>query len=252
MNMWKSAAARRIKEFTNTNSVRAAAAEVGRRLTEGQQLPPTNLEKIFSRVDIEACFPDPELMIAGELRKTEDGFAIAYSDGERLTRRRFTIAHEVAHAVFERTGPHCPRKGKELEKLCDMIASQILVPDSTLRREAKPPIDLDEVKRLARLFQVSQTTMALRCCDHFPIVCGKVTDGQVDWCAGAFNIGLRRPREKIRDLMLRGESDSSGLTGTIDLDGRVRAVVSFERSSMGEGTQLFVLHRSAVAAVVDS
>lgn len=247
MKTWRSAAARRIKEFTNTKSVRAAAAEIGRRLTEGQNLPPTNLDMILPRVDIRTYYPDPDLMIAGELRKTEDGLEIAYSDAELPTRRRFTIAHEVAHAVFERTGLHCPRQGKELEKICDMIASQILVPDYVLRAEARRPVDLTEVKRLAQRFDVSQTMMALRCCDHFPIVCGKATDCEVDWCAGAQNIGLKRPKEKLSDLLSNSEPSNGHTICSIDLDGRVGASISLQWTSIGEGAVLFILRRTDIA-----
>ncbi len=210
MTTWRSAAARRIKELTKTKSVDAAAIEIGRRLTEGQRLPPTNLAMIFPRVNIHSCYPDPDLMIAGELRKADDGLEIAYSESETVTRQRFTIAHEIAHAVFERTGSHCPRRGSELEKLCDMIASQILVPQSTLSAEVRSQITLSEIRRLAKRFETSLTMMAIRCASQFPMLCAQAEGGEILWQAGTKQIGLQRPMSQLKRLLQLIEEDATG------------------------------------------
>ena len=234
MTRWKSAAARRLKEFANAKSVETAAVEIGRRLTEGQILPPTRLEEIFPRVNIRACYIDHELQTAGELREADDAFEIATSESDSPARRRFTIAHEIAHAVFERTGPHCPRRGRELENLCDMVASQILVPQHSLNTEAKLPLTLAEIERLARAFEVSLTMMAIRCSGQFPVVCSQLQFGEVLWCTSGTSIGIRRPKAKLKELFAKAHEDRRGQVDCqIELNGNFTNGI-FEWITTGE------------------
>lgn len=222
----------------------AAAIEIGRRLTEGQQVPPTNLDKILPRVDIHSCYSDPDLMISGELRRAVDGFEIAYSEQDSESRRRFTIAHEIAHAVFERTGPHCPRRGLELERLCDMIASQILVPHSALATAARLPITLAEIRRLAKRFETSLTMMAMRCSEQFPVVCAQAECGELIWHLGGRRVGLRRPGAKLKALLPLTKERMSGRTECsieLDSDGTAKAVLEWVET--GQDRLLLILSK---------
>jgi hypothetical protein len=105
----------------NPPNVEAAIETVTARLLQGIECPPTDLEAIRPRLNI-TQFCTEDIAGSGELQRDGDGFKVVYSPSVAPTRRRFTIAHEMARAIFESTGPNCPRNGVELERLCDKIA----------------------------------------------------------------------------------------------------------------------------------
>lgn len=200
MKRWRSAAGRRICQLTGQQSVEDAVVEIARRLTDGLEHAPIELSRIFPRVRIRACRPDPELMVSGELRKLESGdFEIVIASEQPPVRQRFTIGHEIAHAVFEHTGARCPRRGRELERICDMIASEILTPKRLFREAAQSVINLAEVQRLAETFGVSVTSAAIRCSDVFGTLVSQVEDGDIRWLRGRTKYQVRslRPQLKI-------------------------------------------------------
>ena len=159
---WRSAAARRICRFVGAPTVEKAITELGHRLLNGVRTRPTDLEAIFPRVGVEACIIDRTMLMSGELRRCADGLLIALSSHESSNRRRFTIAHEIGHAVFEKTGPYVPRRGHELEEICDRIAVELLIPEWELRTTVRTPITIGQLSRTAELFQASLTMTALR------------------------------------------------------------------------------------------
>lgn len=78
----------------------------------------------------------------------------------------FTLAHELAHLWLGESGisdpevSQIPQQG--IERWCNSVAAELLVPLAELRREYRPDISvLDEIQRLARSFKVS-TLVALR------------------------------------------------------------------------------------------
>ncbi len=230
--------------FADRKTVPSAVVEIARRLTEGQKLPPTDLEAIFPRVDILECHADPDMLTAGELRQAEGGFEIAYNQSESENRQRFTIAHEIAHAVMERTGPHCPRRGRELERICDLIAGQILVPEEALAATVKSPLNLTEISRLARLFKSSLTMTAIRCAQQYRVACAQVEHDEIVWFAGTNNFGLRRPAGQLKKLLAIAEHANDGRTTcTFDLDAEPSSELNVEWRATGNERKLFVLTR---------
>ena len=78
----------------------------------------------------------------------------------------FTLAHELAHvwlgqsAVSDGDAAHDP--SHEVERWCDRVAAEVLVPLKVFKHEFRPTNPLDpEVARLARMFKVS-TLVILR------------------------------------------------------------------------------------------
>src|SRR6266487_2639897 len=101
---WKSAAARRLLSLAgSTRSVEEAISIIASRLLHGVSCPPTDLEAIMPRLNVTRCEADADLPISGELRKDTDGLRIVVSAHLSPARRRWTIAHELGHAVFETT-----------------------------------------------------------------------------------------------------------------------------------------------------
>ena len=78
----------------------------------------------------------------------------------------FTLAHELAHIWLGQSGvsdmdaAHVP--DNEIERWCNQVAAELLVPLADLQRDYNPTADLhEETQRLARLFKVS-TLVILR------------------------------------------------------------------------------------------
>jgi len=248
---WKSAAARRICRLTGKSIVEEAVVEIARRLTDGLRQVPVDLNRIFPRVRVNACRQDSDLMVSGELRASpENCFEIVFSADQPRSRQRFTIAHEIAHAVFEHTGSHCPRRGKELERICDMIATELLTPKHLFREKVRSVIDLDEVRHLAKAFDVSFTSAAIRCSDVFGTLICQVEDDRVEWLRGRVSRPTRSLKEQlqaaIEEEMQHREHDNAFLL--VNDDGSSMRM-RMQSVSNGEGRKLFVV--SPVAAPVN-
>jgi hypothetical protein len=197
---WRSAAARRLRSFAKRTSVESAIVEIGHLLTGSQHSPPIDLKTIFPLLNVREAIADPDLLTAGELRLVGDEYIIAFTPSDSGVRQRFTIAHELGHVVFERTGPHCPRRGHELEQLCDLIASEILIPQRLLYQQAKSPISIAQVTKLAKLFDVSITSMAVKCAQCYPLAIAQIDFGELSWCMSGIS-QFYRPRAEFKGLV---------------------------------------------------
>ena len=102
-------------------------------------------------------------------RGGRSGFMIVANEQHPRTRRRFTIAHEIAHYVLHRTkigdgvtdDPlYRSRLGGSLEMQANEFAAWILMPWDLLRSEAER--GANSVEALAEIFDVSRSTMAVR------------------------------------------------------------------------------------------
>jgi Zn-dependent peptidase ImmA (M78 family)/DNA-binding XRE family transcriptional regulator len=79
----------------------------------------------------------------------------------------FTLFHEYAHLLRRQTGISDENRRNSIERYCNRFAASFLVPLVPLRaalNSPSKPADYpdDEIRRLARLFNVSATAMALR------------------------------------------------------------------------------------------
>jgi hypothetical protein len=183
---WKSAAARRLADLAGNPPTLSRAVEiVAAKHLEGISCPPTHLEALMPRLNISAFEPISGLPFSGELRKDGNYFKVVYSTSLSPGRRRFTIAHELAHAIFETTGPNCPRYGRELERICDMLASEILLPRQVFIERAGSDCSPQKIFKLAGEFQTSLMATALRCYQLFGVSIFQVKDGRLVWGYGA-------------------------------------------------------------------
>ncbi len=188
---WTSAASRRLREMAGgVSTVSDAVITVAARYTNGLEGPPTDLEAVGKRLNILRTEAEA-LPISGELRRAASGFIIVYSTYLSATRRRFTIAHELAHAIFEQSGPKCPRSGKELERLCDMLATELLMPRREFLREAGKPDDLSwsKIDDLSRMFRTSLSATSLRCAELLGVTIFEVEDDSITWAYGSIRKG---------------------------------------------------------------
>ncbi len=203
---WTSAASRRLLKLAGQapDVPNAVAIVIGKYL-EGVDCPPTDLEALGPSLNILRFVAEP-MPISGELRREAGGFVVAYSSFLGTARRRFTIAHELAHAIFESTGPNCPRTGRELERLCDMLATELLMPRLSFMREAGPQSHLSwrKIDLIARLFQTSLSATALRCAELLGVTAFEVEGNAITWSCGSIRKGpIAKLDEDIKSAVER-------------------------------------------------
>ncbi|MDR9774119.1 ImmA/IrrE family metallo-endopeptidase [Rhizobium hidalgonense] len=101
-----------------------------------------------------------------EARGGESGFAIFVNEKHPETRKRFTIAHEIAHYVLHEDqigdgvfDDALYRSGlpEKIEAQANNLAADILMPWSELKQHVGEPVD-----QLAEMFNVSTQAMAVR------------------------------------------------------------------------------------------
>jgi hypothetical protein len=246
---WISAAAKRIIQLAeDADTLEDAVRVIALRFLRGIAYPPTDLTELGKRLNVKKIEPVAGLPISGELRPDGDGFKVVYSASMSQGRQRFTIAHEFGHAVFETTGPNCPRCGRELERICDMLASEFLMPRDVFIGRIRERIDPAEILHLAREFETSVAAAAVRCRQLFGVSTFQLKGRDLEWGVG----------------LIRGERDfksySDALRSSIDaaMDGANGEEVIYLRSGLqklqwtclkGQSRVLFVLQPGNYASV---
>ena len=197
---WTSAASRRLLEYAgNPARVEEAVRIVGQRLLMGISCPPTDLEALKSRLNVTAIEPVEGLPVSGELRVDGRGFRIVHAASLSSGRRRFTVAHEFGHAFFESTGPNCPRYGRELERLCDMLASEFLMPCNIFVERSGTDPSPRKIFRLAREFDTSVMATSLKCRHLFGLSIFQIENDKLAWGFGT----VRSQQDLQSDAELR-------------------------------------------------
>jgi Zn-dependent peptidase ImmA (M78 family) len=240
---WKSAAARRLLQLAgNAATVDEAVTNIVSTTLEGISYPPLVLEDLFTKLNISGVRIEDDLPFSGELRPDNGHFIIVCSKHLSANRRRFTIAHELAHAIFELSGPKCPRSGRELERLCDMIAAEFLMPWRAFKARAGDVPGVDQVLQLARVFQTSLTATAIRCNKLFDVTIFAAQTDAVLWGYGAIRKGPTRHLDStLRRLIREAQSLPKGTQVLpLEIRGTLRSWVVQYRSIGNEQT-LFVL-----------
>jgi hypothetical protein len=131
---------------------RAQELVVACRITES----PVELGKLARRQDIREIRVDDKVL-NGELRRLKSGGYMVRLDGrDSENRRRFTLAHEIAHTLLiAKDGTlaiDCA--DEQIENLCDLAAAELLIPNVLLRRE-RLHLDLGCIFFLASKFKCS-------------------------------------------------------------------------------------------------
>jgi len=208
---WTSAASKRLLSLagnpaTIENAVQIVAGDAIRDIPH----PPLHLDTLAARLNVTGIAYE-EIPFSGELRPSNGGFTVVCSVHLSPVRRRFTIAHELSHAIFEKSGPNCPRTGVELERLCDMLATELLMPRRAFLERCGLDPDINTIFELARVFQTSVTTTAIRCAELLKLSAFQVQDGHVVWSHGAIRRGpLRGLDDHLKTLISDGVAGGSG------------------------------------------
>lgn len=183
---WRSAAASRLRRLAgNPTSVESAVSIVAGNLLRDISCPPTDLDAIMPRLNVTRYEPREDVVGSGALVRDAGGFKIIYFAKMSHVRKRWTLAHELAHAMFEGTGPNPPRRGRELERLCDMIAAEILLPRKQLSTRIQGDVCINDVLELATAFETSVTATAIRCAELRGVSVFETENGKLRWGYGA-------------------------------------------------------------------
>lgn len=102
---------------------------------------------------------------------TAEGVRIEFNPNRPAGRRRFSVAHEIGHLLFEDHGEavrnrvHADRASGDdwqLEMLCNLAAAEMLMPASSLEGLDEQPLALAPLLELRRQLEVSAESLLLR------------------------------------------------------------------------------------------
>lgn len=139
-----------------------AAERVAAKLMAEIKGPPTDLEKLAEALGVVELLPRVDMPGSGQLIQTHNGFIVIYNPEQGAERIRWTIAHELAHIVFQAIGPRLRPYGDDLERLCDAIAAEFLMPRNIFRSACYRDFTLSGFFGLLALFRTSITATAIR------------------------------------------------------------------------------------------
>lgn len=199
---WRSQAARCILELAgNPDSMPVAVQAVIAPLLDGVPCPPTDLNVVQQKVGISHC-TEGDIAGSGELRRNGSTYTIVYSQFLPKVSQRSIIAHEIGHAFLEVTRKNLPRAGKEVERLCDMIAAEILMPRAVISELARGKTSIRTIAKIARTFDVSFRSAAIRCAELKGLTVFEVEKDRVTWAWGMVKNGpVHRLDESIKDVV---------------------------------------------------
>lgn len=120
---------------------------------------PVDLVAVARALDIKVV-PLRDGDALGETHRLTNGHEIRVATGQPESRRRFTLAHELAHVFLDDTSKRVTST-LALEQLCDRIAASILMPLSDVMRRLRQ-FTPTEVTAVARDFNVSVHAAAVR------------------------------------------------------------------------------------------
>lgn len=184
-----SAAKRRILSLANNPpDIGLAIQVIAEGLMKDVPHPPTNLEMLARRLNVSG-FEAEAIPLSGELRRDGNQFRVVYSSYLPIPQRRFTIAHELGHAVFAMTGPQYPRTGEEVERICDMFAAEFLMPTAVFRSRLRPDLTANSLLELSALFKAPLMSVALRAAEFGNLSTFVVKGYEVIWGFGKIKKG---------------------------------------------------------------
>ena len=120
------------------------------------------------------------MVVPGELRKLGADLVVYLVPNLPRTRKRFTLAHELGHAVFETTGRR-PKPSWELERLCDKLAAEFLMPRDVFVNHAGRRPDLGRIRDLCKTFDTGLLSTLCRAGDVYGYRAFELQGDEMEW-----------------------------------------------------------------------
>lgn len=159
--VWRSSASKLVCERTGLDDPRAAVRYLAGQVLGSEAAIPTDLKTIAKRLNVESVVEEP-LPFDGMLVRKKGRLFIKLNSHSHPLRRRFTLAHEFGHILLACGENHDAKwqrqmcKGREVERLCDAAASELLMPEKEVRIfVGENGVSPREVSSFASQFQVS-------------------------------------------------------------------------------------------------
>lgn len=115
--------------------------------------------------------PSQEVVDARTTANAAGAFTTEFNPDRPRARIRYSIAHEIAHTFFSDCAQAVRYRGTheqmapdnwQLETLCNIAASEILMPVGSLSKDETTQVTVDAVAKLRKKFQVSSEAVLLR------------------------------------------------------------------------------------------
>jgi Zn-dependent peptidase ImmA (M78 family) len=242
---WKGSAARRLQAAAGgPERVEEAIEKLVTDLLAGLVCPPTDLEAVGRRIGVASILSEP-LPASGELRRNGKAYIVACATELPPARRRFTIAHEFGHILIERCGGRNVKDNAEVERLCDAIASEILLPTKVFVERAPRQPSPQDVLEIARIFQTSVTATARRFHQLRKTNVFLASGGDVEWGFGVVRPGRVEDLDTDLRVLIQSAAKGKSISGRVFINSGVlsagqwhASAVWFERTD----SMLFTLH----------
>lgn len=148
-----------------TEHARRVALE---QIEKGWQGPPFDPVDLAKRLHV-PLVPRGELRDARTVPVGDSGVRIEFNPSRPRPRLRFSIAHELAHTFFPDAAQAVRNRGGtgrdddwQLELLCNIAASELLMPVGSFPELAKAPLEIEALMRLRKRFEVSTEALLRR------------------------------------------------------------------------------------------
>ncbi|HMK18187.1 MAG TPA: ImmA/IrrE family metallo-endopeptidase [Chitinophagaceae bacterium] len=164
----------RLKDIFNTPDEKSAIKAVCRQILTSLNLSnaPVPLKPICQRFNLKVTYNNVIKKEDSYLKLAPNGFEIEISKQKNWRRNRFTIAHELTHLIiFNSIGVPISsldrKQHDEIEKLCDIGASELLINEDELEKNLKEHgINNEGLKFIYDKFMVSYEALFLKLSEY--------------------------------------------------------------------------------------
>lgn len=176
MNNWSHKSVKEVIKKNEGNNpfdyIRSEAKKlVIRAIEQGWDGPPFNPTELAKILKIQTV--PSEFIKDARISIQQGNPLIEYNPKNKFSRINFSVAHEIAHTLFpdwkEKVRNRESKKNddqRELEMLCDIGASEILLPYSRFSIDANSlPTNLNNLFKLADIYEASLESVFLRYCE---------------------------------------------------------------------------------------
>jgi IrrE N-terminal-like domain len=146
-------------------------------LLDGILCPPTDLSAVAARLNAEITYEGTAG--AGELRRSPNGWRIVCNPTLPMARGRFTIAHEIGHVLLANIGWEGKQEGNSVERFCDVVATELLMPARLFRQDLQQPFGLPLLRNLQERYGSSLQATAYRCAEIGGVTVVEARAGEV-------------------------------------------------------------------------